>query len=336
MVCYSPIRIYKTREKNISTGNSIWSFNPKNNYIDTDAYYVPCGRCEGCRLDHSFMWSVRCTCESYFHKESYFLTLTYDREHLPEDGLLRRSHMQSFIKRLRKHFSGYKLRVFYCGEYGEKRHRPHYHAIIFGLPLEELGYKLIPISRSKKGNINYANSKITKLWSHGLCTIGSFTPSSASYVAQYTIKKQKIFDSCYSRKLLSSRSSLLRSRKCSSYCLYDKGREFIGMSTRPSIGLSFFRKYYLDIFSKGGFYHNTGKKNIFVTPCRYFVKKLKELYPYLYWKFCERPARFVRLKEIWFKYNHYEEFAKKLDKKLKNRYIKEKKTLRRIQSRLDL
>lgn len=63
---------------------------------------LPCGQCLGCRLDYSREWAVRCTHESLLHKENSFITLTYDDEHLPEDGGLVKKHWQDFCKRLRK------------------------------------------------------------------------------------------------------------------------------------------------------------------------------------------------------------------------------------------
>jgi hypothetical protein len=63
-----------------------------------------------------------------------FITLTYSDEHLPEDGSLNPEHLTRFWKRLRKNESADKkdwIRYFACGEYGEKRGRPHYHAMVF-------------------------------------------------------------------------------------------------------------------------------------------------------------------------------------------------------------
>lgn len=324
MVCYRPIRAYWSKEKHITTGNHYLVFNPsKASY--TDYMTVPCGKCEGCLLDRSFAWSIRCTLESQYHEENYFLTLTYDKENLPEDKQLNRSHVQGFLKRLRKRFIGYKIRVFYCGEYGENRHRPHYHMILFGLPLAREGYRLYKHSCSRKGNVNYVNPSITKIWNKGLVTIGTFSSSSASYVAQYTLKKNKNNFSY---------SDLSRS-ECKALGIV---RPFIGMSNRPGIAKKFFDDFYNVIFNpvNSGFHVSLGKDSLFLRPLRYFTKQLRIHFPFLYWKFVERPSRLRRLQLFVEQRTFPHVFASRLDKKILNRYIKEERTLRKLEARCDL
>lgn len=61
---------------------------------------------------------------------SYFITLTYSDEHLPEGGNLEPRDLQLYWKRLRKN-TGKSLRYFAVGEYGDRTRRPHYHAVVF-------------------------------------------------------------------------------------------------------------------------------------------------------------------------------------------------------------
>lgn len=66
-----------------------------------------------------------------------FVTLTYSPDALYSKELIP-SHLSSFVKRLRTYaerlgFDG-KIRFYGVGEYGEKRGRPHFHVILFGLP----------------------------------------------------------------------------------------------------------------------------------------------------------------------------------------------------------
>ena len=49
-----------------------------NEYID-----IPCGKCIGCRLDYSRQWADRLMMEMKYHDKAYFLTLTYDDDHIP-------------------------------------------------------------------------------------------------------------------------------------------------------------------------------------------------------------------------------------------------------------
>lgn len=330
MVCYSPIRGYWSGRKHPSTGNRYLVFSPSQSNT-TDYLCVPCGKCPGCLLDRSFAWSVRCTCESLYHSESYFLTLTYSPENLPDDKLLNRVHVQLFLKRLRKHFTGYKLRVFYCGEYGEDRFRPHYHMVVFGLPLSEKNYRLYPINSSKRGNLNYYNEKINQLWGKGLCTIGTFSSASASYVAQYTFKKQKIVtgDSAVDKVVY------IRRRRAGIDLKSRLGLPFIGMSNRPGIGQKYFDDHWREIFRNNQFSIQLGSEVKHIRPLRYFVKKLKDLHPIQYHTYITRVARLRRFKDD-VEMHKSDKIANLLDKKFLNRYIKEQRTLRKIEARSDL
>ena len=51
--------------------------------IVTDFIQVPCGQCYGCRLQYSREWANRCMLEASEYSSNFFLTLTYDDEHLP-------------------------------------------------------------------------------------------------------------------------------------------------------------------------------------------------------------------------------------------------------------
>lgn len=61
------------------------------------------------------------------------------------------------------------LRYYLVGEYGDQTQRPHYHAIIFGLP---------PYS-----------PLFQQTWKKGFVHTGELTPDSAQYVAGYVVKK---------------------------------------------------------------------------------------------------------------------------------------------------
>ena len=71
--------------------------------------------------------------------------LTYDDEHLPENGSLRKKDAQDFFKRLRTELSeqGRRIRTYYVGEYGETYFRPHYHAVIFGMDIYDHDRQLL-------------------------------------------------------------------------------------------------------------------------------------------------------------------------------------------------
>lgn len=54
---------------------------------DIHTVYVPCGKCLECQNQSRAEWVLRCIYELKVNKYPYFITLTYDDEHLPSDYL---------------------------------------------------------------------------------------------------------------------------------------------------------------------------------------------------------------------------------------------------------
>lgn len=202
---------------------------------------VPCGLCDGCRLDYGKEWAVRCSLEAREYEHNYFVTLTYNDAFVPmsahdcfdpetgevlsEDWTMTLNYrdLQKFWKRLRVKFAREKgftgLRYYACGEYGPKNMRPHFHAILFNCPLDDLevfgrrdGYtyyrskfiedcwrqKRRELRKRKDGTYGLVtcrdeNKKII-YDSMGFITVCEFTYETASYVARYMLKKHKGFD----------------------------------------------------------------------------------------------------------------------------------------------
>lgn len=170
--------------------------------VVTEFIPIPCGQCIGCRIDYSKQWATRCMLESKYHDSNYFLTLTYDEEHVPhseyvdiETGEIKdcltlvKKDLQDFNKRLRRaleYRNKDSFRFYACGEYGSSSARPHYHMIAFGLELDDLQlYK-----RSPTGNL-YNSTFLDKIWKNGHVVIGDVTYESCAYVSRYIMKKQK-------------------------------------------------------------------------------------------------------------------------------------------------
>lgn len=214
MTCYSPIKGYRSKRKNPTTGKRSIVFNPNLGFIDLPVE-LPCGQCIGCRLERSRQWAIRCVHEASLFENNCFITLTYDNEHLPSDKGLHVSEFQKFMKRLRKSQKGmepvedngkirYPIRFFHCGEYGEQClncglskklckcesfvkqiGRPHFHACLFNFDFKDK--ELLRIS--KNGDEYYASKTLEKLWPKGISLIGDVTFESAAYVARYITKK---------------------------------------------------------------------------------------------------------------------------------------------------
>lgn len=189
--CYKPIRAWI---RSRSDGKHSVSFSPQKGW---EAAGVPCQKCIGCRLRKAQDWSNRIQHEKQSHDLSVFLTLTYDNQHLPADGLLDHEHFKAFMKRLRRtmeydHYKATgnkdypKIKYFMCGEYGDTTRRAHYHAIILGVDFPDKKFH----SKTKSGHDQYTSKKLDALWGMGFVTIGSVTHESAGYTARYVMKKQ--------------------------------------------------------------------------------------------------------------------------------------------------
>jgi hypothetical protein len=90
---------------------------------------------------------------------------------------------QRFMKRLRKRV-GSDVRVFYCGEYGAKFGRPHYHAILFNHDFKDkVAWK------KSNDQILYRSALLEKCWRFGYSSVGTATFESAAYCARYILKK---------------------------------------------------------------------------------------------------------------------------------------------------
>lgn len=167
---------------------------------------IPCGKCIGCRLEYSRQWANRCTLEAEEWENNWFLTLTYDNEHLPFKECvnvktgeltgeftpsLQPDDMTKFMKDLRRyweyHYGENNIRFYLCGEYGGKTARPHYHLILFNINIHDLK----PCGRSKSGAMQWDSEVIRKIWGKGLIGIGRCTYNSCAYTARYMLKKQK-------------------------------------------------------------------------------------------------------------------------------------------------
>nr|CAI9750266.1 replication initiation protein [Microvirus sp.] len=187
---------------------------------------VPCGKCPSCLSDRARDWSNRCLMELQSSGRAIFVTLTYNDSHLPYDSdgpTLRVRDVQLFFKRLRKAFPALPIRYLLSGEYGSKTFRPHYHAIIFGLSLSDFP-DIRPIRYNKLGQPLFASALLERIWSNGLCSIGSVTKKSCDYVCRYVLKKQSDIaaDGSYPAKIKPP---------------------FIVSSRRPGIGLQDCEKY---------------------------------------------------------------------------------------------
>lgn len=172
----------------------------------------------------------------YKEEECAFITLTYADEHLPDLGSLVTKDWQDFAKRVRNHMGPF--RFFHCGEYGDLRGRPHYHACTFGLQLEDL----VPAGKTKSGEMAYDSQQLTEIWGKGKTQIGALTFQSAAYVARYVMKKvngQKKKEGHYN--IINKQTGEIKG---------EKKPEYITMSRKPGIGKKWIEKYKTDVYPR--------------------------------------------------------------------------------------
>lgn len=234
-------------------------------YPGKEIIQVPCGQCIGCRIDRSRQWANRCMLELQYHDSAYFVTLTYDEFHVPksyypdpETGEAHTSYtlckrdFQLWMKRLRFKFSDDKIRFFACGEYGGKTKRPHYHAILFGLHLNDLEkYKTV---REGDSYYTYYNSpSLQETWPNGFVVVGEVTWESCAYVARYVTKK-------------------LSGEQAEFYEKFNLVPEFSDMSRRLGIARQYYDDHKGDLYSSAFINVSTPKGGKKFRPPRYYDK----------------------------------------------------------------
>lgn len=124
---------------------------------------VPCGKCPECLRAYQSAWTVRLLHHLRAKQYGVFVTLTYSDENVPYkiDPLsgevfptVCKSHVQQFLKTCRRTFlsaTGKKITFFLTSEYGPRTLRPHYHAVLFSVTLDEWNRYFAPYWRSRYG-----------------------------------------------------------------------------------------------------------------------------------------------------------------------------------------
>lgn len=248
-------------------------------------FQLPCGKCIECRLEYARTWAIRCVHEAQMHENNGFITLTYTDEKLESKKLIYKDWVE-FIKKLRDkifretvkkafgpgHWDSLtsterkqfrkdnkelleknQIGVFVTGEYGDKKKRPHWHAIVFN-------YWPSDAKESRKTQLQdqcYESKELEKIWGKGKVEIGKVTFKSAGYVARYATKKLVHGkDNEHDYKPISKKSS------------------------KHAIGKKWLEKNYKDIFNYGKIIMEDGKTGSIP---RYYIKWLEKNHP-LEWK----------------------------------------------------
>lgn len=182
-------------------------------------------------MEKARQWGIRCLHEKKMWPNNAYVTLTYDKEHLPVGESLVVRDLQLFMKRLRKARNSSKsnpLRFFAGGEYGEKDGRPHYHLLLFNCSFPDMVF----FRHNKRGEALCISKELSELWGKGFCTIGEVTFDSAVYCAKYALKKVT-GDAAAEHYFFVDDDGIC----------HDKLPEFAVMSRRPGIGALYYEKY---------------------------------------------------------------------------------------------
>lgn len=232
---------------------------------------IPCGKCIGCRLEYSKDWATKGCYEAETHKHNWFLTITYDQEHLPEaddmigeygeeicqnpNGTLKPSDFTNFLKRLRdfykRKYNHEGIRFMGCGEYGSKGMRPHYHAIMFNLPIQPEKMKFHEYNANHEAL--WRVPELEKIWEKGMIVAAEVNWNTCAYVARYITKKVGLpTQEAYYKRL-------------------GIEPEFFRMSRRPGIGREYFEKHKDEIYASDNLViKKYGGGTMKVKPPRYY------------------------------------------------------------------
>lgn len=279
MSCYHPIFGIRTGLINPDTGKEririvdpyTCSQAPKDRQLQ-----LPCGRCVGCRLDKSREWANRGMLELKYHDSAYFCTFTYDDAHVPVGYAVDPLTGEAFpaqtlvprdftllMKRIRRRFESDTIRFLGCGEYGRESMRPHYHAILYGLHLNDLEF----YKQNFQGDVYYNSPSLSSCWCDsngvdiGYVVVAPVTWETIAYVARYNVKKRHNFSADEYRKL-------------------GMEPEFVRMSRRPGLGRQYFDDHEDEIFKYEFINLSTEKKGLKFRPPKYFERLYEERHPH--------------------------------------------------------
>ncbi|AXL15581.1 replication initiator protein [Microviridae sp.] len=272
MPCYKPLEAWHSAELN-ANGRRPLVFKFDANTCG-QPIEIACGQCIGCKLERSRQWAIRCHHELQLHENNTYITLTYNDEHLPEDGSLDKSHFQLFMKRYRQHLyrntqklnkklklkgdnrlKSPKISYFMCGEYGERcadcklNKKDCFNSNANHEFLSELArphYHAIIFGDDFDDKYHfktvndfpyYRSPTLEKLWGKGHCTIGEANFKSAAYIARYITKKITGDKAEQHYKIFNTETGVL----------HDVIPEYANPSRNPAIAKNWYEQYKRDL-----------------------------------------------------------------------------------------
>lgn len=158
----------------------------------------PCRKCIPCLIARQKAWVSRLVEELRNHPYNYFVTLTYDDEHVPVDSngemCFDKKHLIKLNQDMRKRFQQGKLRnpvedvllgspeyielpkdvkykYYITTEYGPNTFRPHAHGVWYGLP----------------ESLHIVELLFRTLWPYGFVSVFPAQEGAAGYISKYLV-----------------------------------------------------------------------------------------------------------------------------------------------------
>lgn len=157
---------------------------------------------------------------------SYFITLTYDEDHIPickGRECFSKADITTFLDSLKHKLrrDGFTFRYFFTCEYGEEGYRPHYHALLFLYRLPNFA-KRVSYPRLSPGkqapHFYFAEQILYPLWKRGFVYQGTVSGASVLYCTSYALKDDE---------------QLTRD-----WTGFEEGKPFRRYSLKPGLGLT--------------------------------------------------------------------------------------------------
>lgn len=167
---------------------------PKRLTLAGEAVEVACKHCWQCRAQRKWDYVGRAIAESETcgAENIRAVTLTYgnsDRmSDVPDEfravSIVKRD-VRLWVKRIRK--AGYSVRYMIAAEFGPKKARVHWHALLFfGVPDDPKLNRVPPVALDKR---HYGGDEF---WDHGMTFWQNFHVNSAAYLLKYMLKSAKL------------------------------------------------------------------------------------------------------------------------------------------------
>lgn len=208
---------------------------------------VACRNCKRCRDNRVKDLVGRCILEDECSVASSSITLTYgpdesgNTDHWRARNLVL-SDFQKFIKLVRYH--GYPVRYLVCGEYGTRKERAHWHALLFWqerMPTFQAGELLYGEAMQEGDPYPVGKRFMQRFWPHGWSYWADFGFKEIKYVVKYVVKDAE--DAVAQRRASWSRNPVLGAKR-----LAELAAEYVEQGLVPNAPNYHFR----DVRKHGG------------------------------------------------------------------------------------